>query len=302
MNVLLLALQASLCFLAQAGLMTPNLNVPVHNKPVPIDILNQLPKIVGGVNANKNEFPFMVHMLVKWGPGKYSACGASIINQDFVLTAGHCVYNADYGWAQPQNVNMYVGKYENSFNSEYAQVVQGSEISHLGYDTSNNHQNDIAIIRVAEKIQIITGTVQPICLASGTSTYADRYGTVIGWGVNAYGYYPGRDDVAPTDPQYQQKAQMYILPSSKCAQLIGSGHATPGKICIYDDKNAKKGVCSGDSGGPLVVVENGFYVQVGIASYIVPPCGAQNPSVYTRVTNYKNFIEQVVGAGNYLDC
>jgi len=291
-----------LCLLAQVSYVTP-VEIPII-KPVPIDVLNLLfPKIVGGQNAIRNEFPFMVHLLTNWAPGVGGMCGASIINSDFVLTAGHCVYHPQHGWAKPENVKMYLGMYENDLSSPSAQVVQGSQIYHLGYDTSNSHRNDIAIIRVAQKIQIKTGVVQPICLASGTSTYADRYALVIGWGVNKYGFFPNSDNgVEPTTPQYLQKAQMYVLSSSVCSQILGYNHATPDKICVYDAQNAQIGVCSGDSGGPLVVVDNGFYVQVGIASYINDPCGHQTPSVYARVSNFKSFIEQVVGVGNYLDC
>ena len=299
MNVLLLALQASLCFLAQASFI----EVPIQNS-VPIDFLKQfIPKIVGGQNAIQNEFPFMVHLQTSYGPGKSFLCGASIINADFVLTAGHCVFHPQYGWANPSNVMMYVGTHSSDFNSQHAQVVQGYQIAHLGYDSTNHHQNDIAIVRVAQKIQMIPGIVQPICIASGTSTYADRYGMVIGWGVNAYRYFPNSNNgVAATHPQYLQKAQMYMLNPSTCAQLASPDDATPGKLCVYDAQNSKIGVCSGDSGGPLVVAENGRYVQVGVASYITGPCGTQKPSVYTRLTNYQSLFQQVVGSGNYLTC
>jgi len=304
MNFLLLALQASLtCLLAQASSVTP-VEIPIQ-KPVPVDILNVFPKVVGGGTAFPNEFPFMVHLNTIWTREDGAMCGASIINSDFVLTAGHCVYHPKHGFANPENITMYLGKYGIGLSSPSAQVVHGSQIYHAGYEP-NKYMNDIAIVRVAQKIHLQTGILQPICLASGTKTYADQWGLIIGWGVNKYGYYRGSNNgVEPTHPQNLQKAQMYILSSFECSRLSvnnGYNHATPDKICIYDAQNAKKGMCSGDSGGPLVVFENGHYVQVGVASYISAACGYQSPGVYTRVTNFRSLIQRVVGVGNYLAC
>jgi len=208
--------------------------------------------------------------------------------------------------AKPQNIELYFGMTRRGVGSdtseyEYTQMIKGAMIITKGYKPDDpNHENDIAIIRLAEKIQM-GPTVQPICLASGTSDYADRYATVMGWGVNTYGYLPD-NGVQSTEPQNLQKTQMYILKPSVCGQLVDSSHTTPGKMCIYDVQSADKGVCSGDSGGPMVVNENGKYVQVGIASYINGPCGTAVPSVYSRVTYFKNFIQQVVGVGTYQTC
>ena len=44
-------------------------------------------KIVGGTDASHGEFPYQV----KWGDfGNLGGCGASILNENYVLTAAHC--------------------------------------------------------------------------------------------------------------------------------------------------------------------------------------------------------------------
>jgi len=294
MNVLLLALQASLCLIAQAGLAIPNFEVPVH-KPIPIDIVNQLPKVVGGQNALPNEFPFMVQMLIKWPTATgidQTLCGASIINSDYVLTAGHCVNIIKYGgMALPQNIELYFGM---TRDGDYTQMIKGLMIITKGYKADDpNHVNDIAIIQLTQKIQM-SPAVQPICLASGTSDYADRTATAMGWGITAYGY--GRPGVQQEFPDYLQKIQFPVLSPSKCTQLSGhSSDGHPGKICVYDDQNAERGICGGDSGSPLVVSENGRYVQIGIDSYIYGSCGDNRPIVYSRVSYFIDFIQGVVG-------
>ncbi|XP_011869194.1 PREDICTED: transmembrane protease serine 11E-like [Vollenhovia emeryi] len=51
----------------------------------------------------------------------------------------------------------------------------------------------------------------------------------------------------------------------------------------------------GDSGGPLIVVdENGIDRQVGIVSYGNARCPSDAPGVFTRISEYKHWINQVV--------
>jgi len=307
--MLLLALQASLCLLAQASIPRASPGVPIfdvhlaNRKPlieIPIEIRNLFPKIVGGVDAIKNEFPFMVKMGINFDNESFG-CGASIINADFILTAAHCVYDDNGGRAIPSNIYMFLGQHDYDYNSQtYDQVVTGVQIYEYNYDASQNI-NDIAIVRVNQKIQM-NSKVQPICLASTTNTYADRTGTVMGWGINKYGYSRSNGNgIQPTYADYLQKINMSILSAQTCSQA-GKEYTTPDKVCIYDFDGVSKGVCHGDSGGPLVVNENGKYVQVGIASFITEACGNQAVSVYARVTYFKNFIQQIVGAGAYQTC
>lgn len=54
-------------------------------------------------------------------------------------------------------------------------------------------------------------------------------------------------------------------------------------------------ILQGDSGGPLVQKnDNGDNVVIGIVSWGVIPCGSENaPSVYTRVSAYLDYINEV---------
>lgn len=50
------------------------------------------PRIVGGSDANRGEFPHQVSL--QWGKSSSSLkhfCGGSILNAEWILTAGHCV-------------------------------------------------------------------------------------------------------------------------------------------------------------------------------------------------------------------
>ena len=48
-------------------------------------------RIVGGMEAKKNEFPWQAWLIMAQEGAAYGACGGSLINNQWILTAAHCV-------------------------------------------------------------------------------------------------------------------------------------------------------------------------------------------------------------------
>ena len=65
---------------------------------------------------------------------------------------------------------------------------------------------------------------------------------------------------------------------------------TSNMICAGDLKGGKD-ACKGDSGGPLMVPSNEFAVIYGIVTFGNGCARPDAPGVYTRVTNYIDWIQ-----------
>merc|ERR1711912_14975 len=66
----------------------------------------------------------------------------------------------------------------------------------------------------------------------------------------------------------------------------------PSHLCFYTGKG---GACQGDSGGPAVCKENGAWVLAGVTSGGSPICNVKKPSIYTRVSAFRDWINEHSG-------
>lgn len=120
-------------------------------KPKPINHRNGL-RIVGGFDAVRRETPYMVGLMKHGGV----VCGASIISEDFLILAAHCVCNNQNDVIKPTQVKAFVGMHkisevkamnENEIDDTgIAEVVVGKIIVHPGYVCGRKAENDIGKI------------------------------------------------------------------------------------------------------------------------------------------------------------
>ena len=90
-------------------------------------------KIVGGTDASHGEFPYQV----KWG-----GCGASILNENHVLTAAHCCegVSSSYDIVGGEHIR-------NKDDGSEQRMEIRRRITHPDYD-DNNVDNDVCVLEV----------------------------------------------------------------------------------------------------------------------------------------------------------
>jgi len=273
--------------LASSGLSAPGTDRKVNScgcaKPLSTN------RIVGGTEVKKDaKYPYQI-----WVQG-LGACGGSIINKRYILSAAHC-----FGKPGQKNIkvtdNNYVMLGTNDMMGMDGQFLMIEKIiMHPGYNKELG--NDVAIIKVTTDIQF-SDKVRPVCLDTDKKKdYTGQMATVTGWG-GTKGYNPGQKSPEQPEQYIMKETKVKVLKDSEPMCEVATGGDKSARFCAWA-KNT--GSCQGDSGGPLTVVDGGKFVQIGIVSYAAG-CGTstvEGAGVYARVSNFVDWISKVTADGN----
>nr|CAH7724589.1 unnamed protein product [Callosobruchus chinensis] len=186
--------------------------------------------------------------------------------------------------------------------SQIRQLVNSDNfIIHPGWGTDKMLTHDLGLIRLPKPVAE-NSSIKIVKLATGTNRFVVfsmpcvvvmgsllkilklnvfSKGRVAGWGITKN----GQTTITPL-LRYIDAAIM----SNRACRLVDVSYRTiigATHLCLSGTSTRGKiGTCGGDSGGPLSV--NG--VQVGIVSFGTAECGIGKPSVFTRVSEYKDWI------------
>jgi len=260
-------------------------------------------RIVGGREVDPpHKYPFHVY----FAANNY-ACAGSIIDKRHVLTAAHCLFNADGEMHNAKDCAIVAGAHirpgsgwecsESGTEDSWQIIGVEAFIQRDDYDTLT-HENDIAILRLVEDI-IFNDIVAPVNLPDELITDETEIATIIGWGTTDP-WDPNEQSVTDHNTNvlscFLQEAQVDVtVPSFQGYELGGFCEAIlygmfENKICA-----GREGVdsCQGDSGGPLVVqTSEKSFTQIGIVSYGYG-CATDFPGIYTRLDRYTRWISFV---------
>ena len=242
-------------------------------------------KIVGGRQALVGEYPWQVSLQTAKFSGRLSHyCGAAVIDNEWIITASHCVQDFD-----PSDIVAVVGAYDLRLASPGMVHRTGIRkiISRPDFVSTGNLRNDLALLKVAIPFDLSTRSLLPInsaCLPERNSEY---YGTasVSGWGkVSEAG------DLA----NILRAVNVTIMTDGECRAYYGPQRIESTMTCAGFDRGGRD-ACQGDSGGPMVVhVGGGQAVLVGVVSWGIGCARAHNPGVYTQVSKYVDWIFDVM--------
>ncbi|KYM99092.1 Coagulation factor X [Cyphomyrmex costatus] len=266
---------------------------------------NIKPTVVGGRQPNITEFPWHATMY-RDAPGgsKKFFCGASIIQENLLITAAHCVYDErNTQLINARSIYILTGNIFRDYDYDFHDpiLVKKNQVERI-YIVRNylgltgNYDSDIAILELVSPFVLSTWLV-PVCidiLSSTSVLEAGSLGKVAGFGRTAFG----------ESSAVLQALTVPVIPPSQCRSASQNANTerfiTNDKFCAGYTNGSS--ICDGDSGGGLVFKTNSLWYLRGIVSVSLGTiqkdgnwfCDNNLYSLYTEISRHISWIQDVI--------
>ncbi|CAG9810546.1 unnamed protein product [Chironomus riparius] len=238
----------------------------------------QLGRIINGLSADLDQFPFAVMLLTKNGDNDTLVCGGSLIKMNWILTAAHCLAGKTEGFIFAGAVDMKNGTiaWRGKFN-------QSQMFIHPEYLFDQYVNNDIALIKIPSRIPCNKhiGVIDLPCSC-------DELDFVDGLEVTTMGF--GQTNGTVADVSLNMRfIEVEIMETCKCKKMFPFP-IFDSMICTSTMSGMSS--CMGDSGSALVAEIKGRKVQIGVVSFGNRKCatGSDYPVVFVRISSYLDWI------------
>ncbi|CAN2388265.1 Transmembrane protease serine, partial [Pristimantis euphronides] len=238
------------------------------------------PRIIGGRDVALGRWPWQVSLYLH----NRHVCGGSIIAQQWIITAAHCVHN--YRSPQLSSWSVLSGIVSHSPVKQQASSSAVEKIIyHQKYD-DRTHDYDIALMKL-EKPLNYSDSIRPVCLPQYEQDLpAGSECWVAGWGYT----HPDNTHM----PRSLKEAMVPIISTRKCnSSCIYDGDITPRMLCA-GYLHGKVDACQGDSGGPLVCQTDYTWRLVGVVSWGMGCAEPNRPGVYTKIVAFLDWIHRSI--------
>ncbi|WKY05014.1 hypothetical protein Q1695_005765 [Nippostrongylus brasiliensis] len=256
---------------------------------------NSLVRVIGGSTAPIGNYPWQAAVVFYDGSEQAMMCGATIVDDRWVLTAAHCVMNT---W-KTAFILTGLGTVTDPRHTVHVEEA----VIHPDYD-ENEIINDIALVK--SKKSLLRRGVTAVCFTRDDTRLLASADTAIVLGFGLHIVSRTGDELTMGVSDVILGTTLPIIPRRQCQSewsILSGGtmRITDRQICAG---SLLHGTAPGDSGGPLLVKDPlGRLVQVGVTSYGAG--GVQGlldqstyPGVYTRVSPYIPWMELVTNSAS----
>ena len=227
-------------------------------------------KIVGGWETSIENNPWQIAMIraAIAEPRRSQFCGGSIISNNWILTAAHCVRNSIVR-EDPTRVEIIAGSPQWAIGGERLKVA-AIHVHPQYNDSTMDH--DFALLRLQSPVT----TAQPIRLAGAQARVeTGAKACVSGWGATFEGG-PGAIDLLGVE--------VPVVANEVCNRPESyNGDITAAMMCAGREEGLADS-CQGDSGGPFSTVIDGQPTLIGVVSWGEGCARRLKYGVYARVS------------------
>ncbi|KAK9509549.1 hypothetical protein O3M35_006844 [Rhynocoris fuscipes] len=238
--------------------------------------------------ANKTrygEYPWHV-AIYTFDKNRYKyICGGSLIAENFVLTAAHCMFNpnAYYAAFTKSSLKVAVGKGKRDYYIQERYQVNSDVVNIIIPETyvgdGTRYAEDIALLET-EVSFVFNHFVLPVCLDrfGVVKFHEDIKGTIAGWGYTENNTVS--DDLL--------EVRLPIMPIVQCREMFRNfiQFLTTDKYCVIHQNGS--GIGLGDSGGGMTFDVSGQHYVRGIVS--IKKTDSTLFSAFTNVSIYMQWI------------
>jgi prostatin (serine protease 8) len=269
--------------------------------------------IVGGSPAADGAWPWQVRLLDSMDP-QSGFCGGSLISNQWVLTAAHCVV------MDGKTIDSVVVGYGSTMQSKLKLVPSAKIIVHPDY-MKENHA-DLALVKLADPlpdaqwVSIADAATEQKLVTPGATLVVTGWGALwdfAGFEEALYSRNKGFSEVdthklltanALVSPEQLHQVEIEMISNDECAAAYKAYSEaiqdnlviSQTELCAGSPAGAKDS-CYGDSGGPLVVADDaGKYYQVGVVSWGSQCGNPVLPGVYNKLSRFQPWVQDQMSA------
>uniref|UniRef100_A0A2K6PT76 pancreatic elastase II n=1 Tax=Rhinopithecus roxellana TaxID=61622 RepID=A0A2K6PT76_RHIRO len=238
-------------------------------------------RVVGGEEAKRNSWPWQVSLQYTSNGNWHHTCGGTLIANKWVLTAAHCISSS-------RTYRVVLGRHNlNIAESGSLTVSVSKTVVHQNWNSNQISKGyDIALVKLANSVSL-TNKIQLACLPPAGTILPNNYPCyVTGW---------GRLQTNGALPDVLQQGRLLVVDYATCSSSGWWGSTVKtSMICAGGD--GKISSCNERAEEPPCLVLDAGREEHSIVSFGSSlGCNYYHkPSVFTRVSNYIDWINSVI--------